>query len=364
VVNIASPIIEDEEISAVNAVLTSGLVAQGPKVKELEDDFAAYCGTKFAVAFNSGTAAIHAALYGLGIGPGDEVIAPPFSFIATANPILIQGATVRFVDIEPATFNMDVTKVEAAITPRTKAIVVVDLYGQPHDHDELQQIAAAHNIPIIEDACQAIGANYKNHKAGSLGVAGCFSLYATKNIMSAEGGVMTTDDEHLATKARQFRQHGMSAPYEYADYGYNYRSTDILAAIGVEQLKKVDRFSSARQHNAEMLNRALAGVRGIITPPVAPDRTHVYHQYTLRITPEYGVTRLELIELLKAGGIGSGIYYPKPLHAYAHIAKGGYKLGDFPEAERAATEVLSLPIHPRVTADDIKAMVAVIQAKS
>ncbi len=363
-INIAAPIIEDEEIKAVNDVLKSGMLAQGPRVADLEQNFAKYCGTKYAVALNSGTAALHCALYAAGVKVGDEVITAAFSFIATINPILMQGAKPVLVDIEPGTFNIDVSLIEKAITPKTKAIIPVDLYGQPYDYTELRAIATKHNIKIIEDACQAVGANYNSQKAGTLGDIGCFSLYATKNIMSGEGGVVTTNNEVYVEKIKQFRQHGMKAMnggYEYTELGYNYRMTDLQAAIAVEQLKKVDNFNETRIKNAKLLSEGLKNIKGLELPVAKDGRSHVYHQYTIRITPEFGMSRDEFMSKLREGGIGSGIYYPKPLHAYEHIAKLGYKIGDFPEAEKAASEVVSLPIHPKVSEDDIRKIVSSIK---
>jgi perosamine synthetase len=363
-IHIAQPIIEDEEREAVNKVLKSGLLAQGPKVAELEEAFAKYCGTKYSVAVNSGTAALHCALYAAGVKPGDEVITVPFSFIATINPVLMQGAYPVLVDIEPEAFNINLDLLERAITPKTKAIIPVDLYGQPYDYNVLKTIASKHDIKIIEDACQAVGATYQDKKAGDLGDLGCFSLYATKNIMSGEGGVITTSDEAYVKKIKQFRQHGMTAmnnTYEYTELGYNYRMSDLHAAIAVEQLKKADKFNKTRMDNAKLLDMGLAGIKGLILPQVKPERSHVYHQYTIRITQEFALPRDEVIKYLRNHEIGAGIYYPKPLHAYPHIAKLGYKMGDFPEAEKAAKEVLSLPVHPKVTKEDINNIINAIK---
>jgi dTDP-4-amino-4,6-dideoxygalactose transaminase len=360
-IHVAAPIIESEEIEAVNAVLSSGMLAQGPKVSELEAAFADYCGTKFAVAVNSGTAAIHAALFAAGVGPGDEVITTPFSFIATVNPILFLGARPVFVDIDPETYNIDAQQVAAVITPKTKVIMPVHLYGQPCDIAELQKLADKHNLKIVEDACQAVGAAYDGVKAGNLGDLGCFSLYATKNIMCGEGGLVTTNDERHVAAIKSFRQHGMVGPYEYDGIGYNYRMSDLHAAIAVEQLKKADQFTATRQSNASQLTKALSGIDGITLPVTAAKRIHVYHQYTIRLTDKFPLDRQQLIERLKAQDIGAGIYYPKGLHSYPHVAKLGYKVGDFPEAERAASQVLSLPVHPRVSKTDVQTIATAIQ---
>lgn len=352
-INVAAPIIEAEEVSAVNVVLASGMLAQGPKVAELEKAFAAYCGTNYAVAVNSGTAALHAALFAAGVGPGDEVITTPFSFIATINPILFLGAKPVLVDIDPATFNLNIKHLEKAITPKTKAILPVHLYGQPCDYDALDVIAKKYNVLVIEDACQAIGATYGSKKAGNLGDMACFSLYATKNIMCGEGGMVTTNNENFAETIRHFRQHGMSGPYEYAHIGYNYRMSDLHAAIAVEQLKKVERFTNSRQKIARHFDAGLAGIPGIDLPKIAPNRTHVYHQYTVRITKDFACSREDFIQALRNKEIGAGVYYPKPLHTIPHIAKAGsYKEGDFPVAEQAAKEVVSLPVHPKVSEAD------------
>ena len=358
-INIAAPVIDSEERRAVNEVIESGMLAQGPKVAELEKNWAEYCGVKHALAVNSGTAAIHCALYAAGVKEGDEVITTPYSFIATINPILMLGARPVLVDIDEETFNIDTSKIEDVITEKTKAIVPVDLYGQPCDWTELQEIAKKHDLKIIEDACQAIGAEYKGIKAGALGDFGCFSLYATKNIMCGEGGVVTTNSDEAAAAIRSFRQHGMVAPYEYADLGYNYRMSDLHGSIAVEQLRKVDRFTAQRQRNASLLNEALAGVKGIELPRVADNRSHVYHQYTILL--DEGISRDEFVTKLREKGVGAGVYYPKPLHAYPHIAKLGYKVGDFPVAEDLAARVVSLPVHPKVTDEDIEIIAAAVK---
>jgi len=360
-ITIAAPIIGDEEVAAVNAVLKSGILAQGPKVSELEEAFATYCGTKYAVAVNSGTAALHCALHAAGVGPGDEVITTSFTFMATFNTILMTGAIPVLVDIRAEDFNIDPALVEKAITPKTKAIIGVDLYGQVYDYDALKKIADDHKLALIEDACQAIGAHYDGKPAGSLSDIACFSLYATKNIMSGEGGVVTTNDENVVASIKRFRQHGMTASYDYAELGYNYRLTDLCAAIAVEQLKKVDDFTAARRRNAGIFNEGLASLKGIILPTVMPKHDHVYHQYTIRLTKDAKATRDVVIAHLKDRGIGSGVYYPKALSGYPHVAKFGFKDGGFPVAEQMAREVLALPVHPRVSEDDARKIIAVLQ---
>ena len=354
-INITKPIITDNEISAVVDVMRSGTIAQGPKVAELEEKFAAYCGTKYAVAFNSGTAAIHAGLYSLGIKEGDEVITTPFTFIATANPILMQGAKVVFADISESDFNLDPKEVEKKITKKTKAIVPVDLYGQVFNYKDLRKLAAKNGIKIVEDACQSAGAEQSGEKSGNFGDLAAFSLYATKNIMCAEGGLVTTNDLKIAENCKMFRHHGQSekVKYEYFDLGYNYRLTDISAAIALEQLKKIDVYNNKRIHNAEKYLQGLVGIKGLVLPKVNQGNKHVFHQFTLRITPDSAITREEFIAKLTEAGIGSGIYYPKPLHMHQCFKKYGYREGDFPISEKIAKEVVSLPVHPLVAEQEI-----------
>ncbi len=355
---IAKPAIGEEEKKAVLEVLESGMLAQGEKVKELEKRFAAYCGAKHAVAASSGTAALHMGLYSTGIKEGDEVITTPFTFVSTANSIIMQGARPVFVDINPKTFNIDPEKIEEAVTKKTKAIIPVDLYGQPYDYDAVRRIADKHNLMLIEDACQAVGAELNGNKVGKLGTISAFSLYATKNIVAGEGGIITTDDEKIAEMARRFRHHGQSEKtrYEYHDLGYNYRMTDMQAAIGLEQLKKVDSLNSKRIENAGILTEGLKGIKGIKTPTVGAGTKHVFHQYTIRVDG-FKLSRDQLVEELKDKGIGCAVFYPKPLHMHPHFARFGYKKGDFPMSEEAAEQVLSLPVHPSVSKDDVKEII-------
>jgi len=351
---IAKPIVEEEEKKAVLDVLTSGMLAQGPKVKELEENFAKFCGTKFAVALTSGTSALHTALYALGIQKGDEVITTPFTFVATANAILMQNANVVFADIKEDTFNIDPEEVNKKITLKTKAIIAVDLYGQPADYEKLQKIADKNNLFIIEDACQAVNAELNRKKAGSLGKIGVFSFYATKNMMSGEGGMLTTDDEEIYEKAKMFRHHGQSEKtnYQYVELGYNYRMTDIQAAIAIVQLNKIEKFTNKRIENAKKLSEGLKNVKDISLPFVRKNVKHVFHQYTIKVNKN--ISRDDLLKDLHKNGIGAAVFYPKPLHIYPAFQKLGYKEGDFPISERICKEVISLPIHPLVSEKDIE----------
>jgi dTDP-4-amino-4,6-dideoxygalactose transaminase len=360
VIGIAAPNIGPEEFEAVRKVLESGQLAQGPQVAQLEANFAAYCGSKYAVAVNSGTAALHASLVAAGVGPGDEVITTPYSFMATLNCILMVGATPVLADIDLTTYNIDIKKVEAAITPKTKAVIPVDLYGQPYDYDELRALCNKHGIKIIEDACQAVGASYKGKKTGTLGDMGCLSLYATKNIMAGEGGMVITDNEEYVRILKEFRQHGMSAQYEYVRLGYNYRMSDLHAAIAVQQLKKVDAFNQGRQKNAELFTQGLQGVKGLVLPVTAPNRTHVYNLYTMLVTSEFPLGRDEFIAYLREKGIGAGAYYPKPLYAFTHTAKFG-SADKLSNAQTASNHVVSLPVHPLITPEEAQTIVTAIK---
>ena len=359
---IAKPVIGDEEIKAVNEVLKSGMIAQGPKVKELEKNFAEFIGSRHAVAVNSGTAALHCSLYAVGIRSGDEVVTTPFTFVATANAIMMQGAKPVFADIEEDTFNIDPEKIAEKITKKTKAILPVDLYGHPYDYGEIKKIADENGLKIIEDACQAVGASYHGRMCGLLGDISSFSFYATKNLITAEGGIITTDDEKLAELARMFRHHGQSEKirYEYYDIGYNYRMTDILAAIGVEQLKKLEDLTKKRINNAEHLTKGLKNVNGIKVPVVREKCRHVFHQYTIKVGDEYKLSRDELMRRLEGKGIGCAVYYPKPLHLFRHIKTFGYNEGDFPISEKLSKQVISLPVHPLVTKQELDSIINAI----
>ncbi|WP_455241168.1 DegT/DnrJ/EryC1/StrS family aminotransferase [Methanothermobacter tenebrarum] len=352
---IASPIIEDDEIREVVKVLRSGFLAQGPKVEEFEKAFADYTNSEYAVATSSGTTALHVALSAAGVGKGDEVITTPFSFAATANAALYVGARPVFVDIDPLTYNIDPERIEDAITEDTKAIIVVHLYGQPAEMNHIIDIGEDHGLIVIEDAAQAHGALYHKKKVGSLGDIGCFSFYPTKNITTGEGGMITTDDEDIAHLARMIRSHGESERYEHVILGYNFRMTDIAAAIGIVQLKKLDKFNSKRIENAKYLTENLKDFEHITTPYVMDDVKHVFHQYTVRVE-----NRKKWIEHFKREGIGTGVYYPKPIYRQPLYEDLGLGVS-CPEAEKASGEVLSLPVHPSLGVEELDRIIDAVE---
>jgi len=352
-INIAKPMIGAEEKQAVLEVLDSGMLAQGPRVKAFEEAFAAMCGVKFAIATSSGTTSLHTAMLAHGIGPGDEVITSSFTFIASSNSILFVDAKPVFVDIDPRTFNLDPDLIEAAITPHTKAIMPVHLYGLSCDMDPILEIASRYNLLVIEDACQSHGAMYKGRVVGSFGT-GTFSLYPTKNMTSGEGGMITTNDDGIAEHCRIIRQHGMRRRYYHDELGYNFRMTDLQAAVGLEQLKKLEGFNQRRKQNARYLSSHL---KGVVVPFVPDGHEHVYHQYTIRVP---GGRRDALAEHLIKQGVGCMIYYPVPIHKQTfYVNELGYNLS-LPETECAAEEVLSLPVHPGLSAEDLETIVATV----
>ncbi len=335
----ARPLIGEAEVEAVTAVLRSGQLTQGDTVREFEDAFAKLCAVEHAIATTSGTTALHLALLAHGIGPGDEVITTAFSFIASANAALYVGARPVFADIDPTTFNIDPDDIEHRITPRTKAILPVHLYGNPADIGKLVEIARKHNLILIEDACQAHGATWRGQPVGSFGT-GCFSFYPTKNVTSGEGGIITTNDAVIAERARLLRSHGMPQRYYHEILGYNFRLSNIHAAIGLTQLSRIEDWTRKRQSNAEILENLLRGL-DISFQSVLPDAVHVYHQFTVRIPK----LRDRVAECLKVRNVGCEIYYPIPIHMQAVYLNIGYDV-HLPETEKATLEVLSLPVHP------------------
>lgn len=395
---VAHPLLGVEEEDAMLAVLRSGQLAQGERVAAFEKRFADLCQVPEAIAVSSGTAALHLALIAHEIGYGDEVITTPFSFAATANVILLVGAIPVFVDIDPETYNIDPVLVEAAITPRTKAIMPVHLYGNPCDMQRLQALADEHHLLIIEDACQAHAASIHGKPVGSFGT-GCFSFYPTKNMTTGEGGIITTRDPLIAERARLLRSHGQQERYRHIALGFNLRMTELQAAIGLVQLEKLERFTEKRRANASYLNQHLSPF--IKTPLERDGYRHVYHQYTIRV-PDEG-DRDVWVTRLRERGIDTAVHYPCPIHQQpfyteardlyriaarplddeqlttivktptgplknsngsgagtltaARPAESANPLPWLPEAEKAACQVLSLPVHPALSEDDLATIV-------
>jgi dTDP-4-amino-4,6-dideoxygalactose transaminase len=339
---IARPDLGQEEIAAVTEVIGSGMVAQGRKVKELEDRWAEFVGVKHAIATANGTLALMSIFSGIGLEPGDEVITVSHTFAATANAILSTGATPVFVDIEPDTYVIDAKQIERAITPRTRAICPVHLFGLVADMDMIRAIADRHGLVVVEDACQAHGATFRGAMAGSFGH-GAFSLYATKNMTTAEGGFVTTDDDNLADWLRLYRNQGMRTRYQFEMLGYNYRLTDIAAAIGLSQLDKLPRNTARRQAIAARYDAAFGELP--IGLPVVPDgRVHVYHQYTLNV----GGARDAILADLREAGVGADVYYPLPVHRQSYIQERGLH-AELPITDAAAAQTLALPMFPGLT---------------
>ncbi|MCZ7403018.1 MAG: DegT/DnrJ/EryC1/StrS family aminotransferase [Candidatus Methanoperedens sp.] len=342
---IAKPIIGEDEVRAVTEVLRSGIIAEGQKVKDFETAFAKYTGTSFAVAVNSGTAALHATLLAHGLGPGDEVITTPFSFVATANSVLFTGAKPVFADIREDTFNIDPESIVEKITPKTKAIIPVHLYGQSADMKAIMDIAEDKDLIIIEDACQAHGATFEGKSVGSFGD-GTFSFYPTKNMTTSEGGIITTNNKDVAEKVRMIRSHGSKQRYLHEMLGFNLRMTDIAAAIGLVQLGKIGDFNRTRINNAKYFTKSLQKIKGLILPHVDKRCGHVFHQYTVRIRGD--LSRDEVVSSLNKMDVGTGIYYPLPIHKQPYYKELGYN-DSLPVSEEASREVISLPIHPSLT---------------
>jgi perosamine synthetase len=342
----ARPIIGDAEIEAAVRVLRSGRVVQGPEVAAFEDEFSALVAGRHCVAVNSGTSALQLTLMALGLGPSDEVIVPSFSFAATANAVRLVGAEPVFADIDPDSFCVSPEAVEAAIGPRTAAIMPVHLYGHPAAMDRLTAIAEQHGLALVEDACQAHDAALNGQPVGAFGTAGCFSFYPTKNMHALEGGMITTADPALARTLRLLRNQGMEQRYQNEIVGANMRMTDVAAAIGREQLKRLPGWTDRRRANAKFLDARITSLR---TPPVADGARHVYHQYTVRVPHDRDAVR----ERLAAKGVGSEVYYPTPIHRLRPFLTTG-PAWDLPETDRAAAEVLSLPVHPSLTDDELE----------
>lgn len=370
-IKLAHPIIGDDERQAVLDALDSGQLAQGPRVAAFERAFAEYIGVPHAVAVANGTAALHLALLAHGIAPlpppagaglagGNDdghVIVPAFSFAATANIVLLAGARPRFVDVREDDANIDVAAVEDAITDDTRAVIAVHLYGQPCDIERLQHLCARRDIPLIEDAAQAVGASVAGKHAGAFGT-GCFSFYATKNLQTGEGGMITTADAALAARLRTLRSQGEAERYVTTELGYNYRMTEVAAALGLAQLPKLDQRTARRRANAVTLTTLLAGNDRILAPRVLPAREHVWHQYTIRVRAGRDA-RDRLQAALRERGIESATFYPTTIPGQPLYRRLGYDAA-YPVAERWAAEALSLPVHPALTASELETVAAAV----
>jgi perosamine synthetase len=364
-ISIAKPYISNLEIKAVTNVLKSGMLARGKEVAQLEEGFRKLCGTKFSAAVSSGTAALHTAVFSIGIKPGDEVITTPFTFVSTIHAIMMSGGTPVFADIDPKTFNIDPKKIEKVITKKTKAIITVDLYGQPADYKEINRLAKKHKLLVIEDAAQAVGAQYDGKYTGNLGDIGCFSMYATKNITTGEGGMLTTNVKEYWDKSQLFRHHGQKPgiEYEYECLGYNLELSDVAAAIGNVQLSKLKEITKRRQAIAKQYNKGLAKIKGLVTPFVGENRTHVYHQYTLRLAKDFVCSRDELVSYLREKGIGCRVYYPVSLHKFQELNVKHATDTDMREVLKATQEVLSIPCHPNLKDSDISYIIDAVRSR-
>ena len=350
--------IRGEVLAALEAVCESTAFAQGPPAKDFEQEFAAYCGVRHCVGLNSGTSALHLALRCLDIGPGDEVITVPFTFIATAWAVNYVGAKLVFVDIDPARRTLDPVKLEAAITPRTKAIIPVHLYGMPAAMAPILAIAAKHSIPVVEDAAQAHGAKYQGKRVGQFGCTACFSFYPGKNLGAyGEGGALVTNDDACAKRARSLRDHGQSQRYYHDEIGYNYRMDSFQGAVLRIKLKHLDAWNAARATHAHRYAELLEG-SGVTTPATFADSECVWHCYVIETDD-----RDKMRQRLSAAGIDTGLHYPVPLHLQKVYAPLGYKRGDFPVAERLGDRCLSLPMFPELTDSQIKYVCDSIRAK-
>ncbi|MDF9748875.1 DegT/DnrJ/EryC1/StrS family aminotransferase [Arthrobacter sp. ES3-54] len=349
----AKPIIGDDERAAVDAVLASGMLAQGKQVAEFETEFSSVLvDGRAAVAVNSGTSGLHLGLLAAGVGPGDEVIVPSFTFAATGNAVALTGATPVFADIELDHYTLDTDHVASLITDKTKGIMPVHLYGHPFDVEGLGRLAAERGLDLYEDAAQAHGASFNGKKVGSFGTFAMFSLYPTKNMTSGEGGMVTTSDAAVEHRLRLLRNQGMEKQYENEIVGFNARMTDLHAAIGRVQLTKVLGWTAQRQQNAAFLD---ANLENVGTPAVKAGAGHVYHQYTIRVTED----RDGLAKALRDEyNIGTGVYYPVPNHRLPSFNR----TEDLPNTETAAKEVLSLPVHPSLSQDDLERIVAAVNA--
>lgn len=351
-----------EEERLVLEVLRSGRVAQGPLVAEFEKRFAELTGVRHAIAVNNGTTSLIASLQCLDLQPGDEVITSPFTFAATLNAILEAGATARFADISEEDYNVTAESMRERLSDRTKVLMPVHIFGQIADMEGISAIASERGLRILEDSAQAHGSKLGDRVAGSFDI-GSFSFYATKNLTTGEGGMITTNDDELAERLRILRNQGMRARYDYAMLGQNYRLTDLQAALVLPQLDRYAGIVETRSENAAYLSEGLAGVAGLITPVELPGRTHVWHQYTIRITEDAPVTRDQFVERMNEAGIGAGVYYPRLVFDYdAYRDREDVIIEPTPVAERIAAQVVSLPVHNHLTREQLDTIISTIQS--
>ncbi|MGH7184025.1 MAG: DegT/DnrJ/EryC1/StrS family aminotransferase [Nitrospiraceae bacterium] len=345
--------LRNELDAGIREVIDSGAFAGGPFVERFEEDFSKFCGVPYSIGVGNGTDALWFALLALGIGPGDEVITVPMTFMATAEAISYCGAKPVFVDIEEETYTMNSALLEQVITPRTKAIIPVHLYGQTADMDPILEIAKRHNLPVIEDACQAHGAEYKGRKAGSLGIAGCFSFYPGKNLGAfGEAGAIVTANEELKRKVQVLRDHGQDKKYHHSMIGWNGRMDGIQGAVLRVKLKHLGAANDARRTHAALYNKLLEPVKQVIAPKAAKDRLHVYHVYAVRVQ-----NRDRVLKQLSERGISCGIHYPVPIHLQPAYTFLKHKVGDFPVSETCGRESLSLPMFPELTPTQVESVV-------
>jgi len=346
------PVVDEEMLQAAIFSLQNEKLVMGESVYKFEEEFARYCGTRYAVSTASGTAALQIAFQSMGIEQRDEVVTTPFSFFATSNAVIHAGAQPRFADVENGGFNLDPAKVETKLTPMTRAIIPVHLYGQPSRMDEFRDLAEDKGISIVEDACQAHGAEYDGRRVGSLGHVGCFSFYTSKNMtVCGDGGMIVTNDEKVADAARSFRDCGRASKYTMSRIGYTSRLNTVNAAIGSVQLRKLDGWNKVRREMANLYRRELSGIEGVELPPAETAKeTPVYHLFVIQ-----SERRDQLAAHLEKNGVEAAIHYPVPIHLQApYRATYGYSEGSFPVAERLAEQVLSLPIHPGITEEQVR----------
>lgn len=360
-IHISKPYINYQEINSVTKVMRSGNLTQGGMVKKLEKIICKLCNAKYAIATNNGTSALHAALIACGVSKGDEVITTSLSFIASTNAIVMAGATPVFADVDEKTFNIDPTIIEKKITKKTKAILAVNLFGQTADYDKINKIAKQNNLLVIEDAAQSINASYGKKKSGNLADISCFSFYATKNITSAEGGMIITNSKKFYEKAKILINHGQeNKQYNYVRLGYNYRLTDIQAAIALEQMKKIDFITRKRRSIAKIYTAGLKNLKGLTIPFESPNVFHVFNQYTIKISDKFPVSRNNFIKKLAKKNIQTKIYYPQPLFSIPHLKQYDKKF-KMPIVSSIVKEVVSLPIYPALTIQEINLIIKTIR---